>query len=95
MTTHIERVWGLRRLRRIKSAARAQQAGVSQAGSQTWERYPERSLKQITERMVFDHLIHLREEEKLRPSTLNQAVVALRMFYRDYLGRRLAVVGAL
>ena len=48
---------------------------------------PERSLKQISERMVFDHLIHLRDKEKLRPSTLNQAVVALRMFYRDYLER--------
>ena len=44
-------------------------------------------LKQISERMVFDHLIYLREKEKLRPSTLNQAVVALRMFYRDYLQR--------
>ena len=50
-------------------------------------RHPERSLKQISERMVFDHLIHLRDKEKLRPSTLNQAVVALRMFYRDYLER--------
>jgi hypothetical protein len=36
-------------------------------------RHPERSLKQISERMVFDHLIYLREKEKLRPSTLNQA----------------------
>src|SRR5437762_7265536 len=51
------------------------------------ERHPERSLKQISERMVFDHLIYLRDEQKLRPSTLNQAVVALRLFYRDYLGR--------
>ncbi len=50
-------------------------------------RHPERSLKQISERMVFDHLIYLREKEKLRPSTLKQAVVALRMFYRDYLQR--------
>jgi hypothetical protein len=37
--------------------------------------------------MVFDHLIDLRDKEKLRPSTLNQAVVALRRFYRDYLQR--------
>jgi integrase/recombinase XerD len=37
--------------------------------------------------MVFDHLIYLRDTEKLRPSTLNQAVVALRMFFRDYLQR--------
>lgn len=51
------------------------------------ERHPKRSLKQLTERSVFDHLIYLRDEQKLRPSTLNQAVVALRLFYRDYLGR--------
>jgi len=51
------------------------------------ERHPERSLKQLSERVVFDHLIHLRDEQKLRPSTLNQAVVALRLFYRDYLRR--------
>jgi Phage integrase, N-terminal SAM-like domain len=50
-------------------------------------RHPERSLKQISERMLFDHLIYLRDKERLRPSTLNQAVVALRMFYRDYLQR--------
>jgi site-specific recombinase XerD len=50
-------------------------------------RHPRRSLKQLTERMVFDHLIHLRDEQKLRPSTLNQVVVALRLFYRDYLKR--------
>ena len=50
-------------------------------------RHPERSLKQISERMLFDHLIYLRDKERLRPSTLNQAVVALRMFYRDYLPR--------
>ena len=37
------------------------------------------------------HLVHRREVEKLRPSTLNQAVVALRMFYRDYLGQRWAL----
>ncbi len=48
-------------------------------------RHQERSLKQISERMLLDHLIHLRDKEKLRPSTLNQAVVALRMFYHDYL----------
>ena len=52
------------------------------------ERHPQRSLKQITERMVLDHLIYLRDQQKLRPSTLNQAVVALRLFYRDYLQRK-------
>jgi len=51
------------------------------------EHYAGRGLGGITEREVFDYLIHRREVEKLRPSTLNQAVVALRMFYRDYLGR--------
>jgi integrase/recombinase XerD len=51
------------------------------------EYYPNRSLKQITERQVFDYLIFRRDEQKLRPSTLNQAVVALRMFYRDFFRR--------
>ena len=51
------------------------------------EYYPSRSLKQFTERQVFDYLIFRRDEQKLRPSTLNQAVVALRMFYRDFLQR--------
>jgi site-specific recombinase XerD len=50
-------------------------------------RHPEVSLKLISERMLFDHLIYLRNKERLRPSTLNQAVVPLRMFYRDYLQR--------
>ena len=48
--------------------------------------FPKRSLKQISERQVFDYLLHLRDHDKLRPSTLNQALVALRMFYRDFLG---------
>ena len=51
------------------------------------EYYPSRSLKQLSERQVFDYLIFRRDEQKLRPSTLNQAVVALRMFYRDFLKR--------
>jgi|SoiMethySBSTD1v2_1073268.scaffolds.fasta_scaffold299431_2 integrase len=49
------------------------------------EHYPSRSLKQLTERQVFDYLIFRRDEQKLRPSTLNQAVVALRLFYQDFL----------
>ena len=48
--------------------------------------FPKRSLKRIGERQVFDYLLHLRDHDKLRPSTLNQALVALRMFYRDFLG---------
>lgn len=51
------------------------------------EYYPSRSLGAIKERQVFDYLIFRRDEQKLRPSTLNQAVVALRMFYRDFLKR--------
>ena len=43
------------------------------------ERHPQRSLKQLSERTVLDHLIYLRDEQKQRPSTLNQAVVALRL----------------
>jgi site-specific recombinase XerD len=51
------------------------------------EYYPQRSLKSLSERQVFDYLIFRRDQQKLRPSTLNQAVVALRMFYRDFLQR--------
>ena len=49
------------------------------------EHYASRSLQQLSERQVFDFLLHRRDAQKLRPSTLNQAVVALRMFYRDFL----------
>ena len=55
------------------------------------EHYARRELAGVTEREVFDYLVHRREVEKLRPSTLNQAVVALRMFYRDYLGKKWAL----
>ena len=48
--------------------------------------YAGRELDRIKEREVFDYLIHLRDVEKLRPSTLNQAAVALRMFFRDFAG---------
>ncbi len=50
------------------------------------DRHPRRRLDRLKERDVFDHLIHLRDSEHLRPSTLNQALVSLRMFYRDFLG---------
>lgn len=36
---------------------------------------------------VLDFLIHLQDERKLKASTLNQAVCALRTLYRDHLGR--------
>jgi site-specific recombinase XerD len=48
--------------------------------------YAGHELGRIKEREVFDYLIHLRDVQKLRPSTLNQAVVALRMFFRDCAG---------
>lgn len=51
------------------------------------EHYPSRSLASLTERQVFDWLIYRRDQQKLRPSTLNQALVAVRMFYRDFLKR--------
>jgi integrase len=35
---------------------------------------------------VLDFLVHLQDERKLRPSSLNQAVCALRTLYRDHLG---------
>lgn len=51
------------------------------------EHYPATVLPDLTSRQVLDFLIHLQNERKLRPSTLNQAVCALRTFYRDFLGR--------
>ena len=59
------------------------------------EHYARRELARVTEREVFDYLVHRREVEKLRPSTLNQAAVALRMFYRDYVGRQWVLWSAL
>jgi integrase len=50
------------------------------------DHYHNKSLYHLSERAVFDYLIHLRDVRKFRPSTLNQAVVALRLFYRDYVG---------
>ncbi len=51
------------------------------------EHYPERSIHRIGKTKVLDFLLHLQSERKLAPSTLNQAVCALRTFYRDHLGR--------
>lgn len=41
---------------------------------------------QLDKSAVLDFLIHLKDERKLSGSTLNQAVCALRTFYRDHLG---------
>jgi site-specific recombinase XerD len=49
------------------------------------EHYASRSLQQLSERQVFYFLLHRRDAQKLRPSTLNEAVMELRMFYRDFL----------
>lgn len=49
--------------------------------------YAKTSLKQIGERKVFDYLVYLRDERKLAPSSVNQALVPIRMLYRDLLKR--------
>lgn len=41
----------------------------------------------LDSRQVLDFLLHLQNERKLSGSTLNQAVCALRTFYRDHLGK--------
>lgn len=48
--------------------------------------YPEHSLPSLSSREVLDFLLHLQNERELKPSTLNQAVCALRTLYRDHLG---------
>lgn len=48
--------------------------------------YPSIELPDLSSRQVLDFLIHLQNDRKLRPSTLNQAVCALRTLYRDHLG---------
>jgi len=45
-------------------------------------------LRRISESEVLDYLIYLRDDEKLADSTVNQALVAVRMLYRDVLGRK-------
>lgn len=47
--------------------------------------YPSIEPPQLTSRQVLDFLIHLQNDRKLRPSTLNQAVCSLRTLYRDHL----------
>lgn len=52
------------------------------------EHLPNRSLPELRSREVLDFLIHLKDERRLKASTLNQAVCALRTLYRDHLGLR-------
>jgi integrase len=50
------------------------------------DHYPEDDLSKLPPERVMDFLIHLQDERKLRPSTVNQALCALRTLYRDHLG---------
>ena len=44
-------------------------------------------LGRLTERQVLDYLIYLRDDQKLAASTVNQALVPIRILYRDVIGR--------
>jgi integrase/recombinase XerD len=51
------------------------------------EALPRRHTTRLPESEVLDFLIALRHERGLKDSTINQALCALRCFYRDHLGR--------
>ena len=55
---------------------------------QLHEAFPHRDPTKLRENEVLDFLISLRQQRKLKDSTVNQAVCALRAFYRDHLGRQ-------
>lgn len=44
-------------------------------------------LRRLSERQVLDYLIYLRDDQKLAASAVNQALVPIRMRYRDVLER--------
>ena len=44
------------------------------------------ALRHLSERQVLDYLIYLRDEQKLAAATVNQALVPIRILYRDVLG---------
>ncbi|MFC7338635.1 tyrosine-type recombinase/integrase [Haloferula chungangensis] len=50
------------------------------------DHYPKSDLPELPPESVLDFLIHIQDERKLRPSTVNQAVCSLRTLYRDHLG---------
>lgn len=50
--------------------------------------FPERALPDLGSRDVLDFLIHLQQDRKLAGATVNQALCAIRNFYRDHLDRR-------
>ncbi len=45
-------------------------------------------IKELSSTQVLDFLIHLQSERDLAPSTVNQALNAVRTFYRDHLDKR-------
>jgi integrase len=47
--------------------------------------FPHQDLPGLPPERVLDFLVHLQDERKLAPATLNQAVCALRTLYRDHL----------
>ena len=51
---------------------------------QLHEAFPHRDPTKLRENEVLDFLISLRQQRKLKDSTVNQAVCALRAFYRDW-----------
>ncbi|MCP5540433.1 MAG: tyrosine-type recombinase/integrase [Akkermansiaceae bacterium] len=55
---------------------------------QLHEAFPHRDPTTLRETEVLDFLISLRQKRRLKDSTVNQAVCALRAFYRDHLGRK-------
>jgi integrase len=46
-----------------------------------------KSIRRLGERKVLEFLVHLKVECELKDPTVNQALCALRAFYRDHLGR--------
>lgn len=50
--------------------------------------YPDDLTSELTSRQVLDFLIYQQQERKLRGSTTNQAVCAIRTLYRDHLDKK-------
>ena len=48
--------------------------------------YPEHQMNELSRTQVLDYLLFLQRERQLAPSTVNQAVQALKSFYMDHLG---------
>jgi len=49
--------------------------------------YPGSATTRLGKRQVLGFLVHLQQERKLEGSSVNQALCAVRLFYRDHLGR--------